>query len=142
MPATNNKLTSPRLSRLWTSRQSTQEATLLRSLLFSLQTQILLKRNHRLKMAVVKRRIKARINIINGTLTAPGIIIIIINNNMVKENLKAKEVITIRVDKAVREEVVGEWVVQTVDMVRVTSAKDNTPIKITSMPILKQSLAV
>ena len=140
MPATNNKLTSPRLSRLWTSRQSTQEATLLRSLLFSLQTQILLKRNHRLKMAVVKRRIKARINIINGTLTAPGIIII--NNNMVKENLKAKEVITIRVDKAVREEVAGEWVVQTVDMVRVTSAKDNTPIKITSMPILKQSLAV
>ena len=91
-------------------------------------------------MAVVKRRIKARINIINGTLTAPGIIII--NNNMVKENLKAKEVITIRVDKAVREEVAGEWVVQTVDMVRVTSAKDNTPIKITSMPILKQSLAV
>lgn len=141
MPATNNKLTSPRLSRLWTSRQSTQEATLLRSLLFSLQTQILLKRNHRLKMAAVKRRIKARINIINGTLTAPGIIIII-NNNMVKENLKAKEVITIRVDKAVREEVAGEWVVQTVDMVRVTSAKDNTPIKITSMPILKQSLAV
>ena len=140
MPATNNKLTSPRLSRLWTSRQSTQEATLLRSLLFSLQTQILLKRNHRLKMAVVKRRIKARINIINGTLTAPGIIII--NNNMVKENLKAKEVITIRVDKADREEVAGEWVVQTVDMVRVTSAKDNTPIKITSMPILKQSLAV
>ena len=141
MPVTNNKLTSPRLSRLWTSRQSTQEATLLRSLLFSLQTQILLKRNHRLKMAVVKRRIKARINIINETQTAPGIIIII-NNNMVKENLKAKEVITIRVDKAVREEVAGEWVVQTVDMVRVTSAKDNTPIKITSMPILKQSLAV
>ena len=92
-------------------------------------------------MAVVKRRIKARINIINETLTAPGIIIII-NNNMVKENLKAKEVITIRVDKAVREEVAGEWVVQTVDMVKVTSAKDNTPIKITSMPILKQSLAV
>lgn len=92
-------------------------------------------------MAAVKRRIKARINIINETLTAPGIIIII-NNNMVKENLKAKEVITIRVDKAVREEVAGEWVVQTVDMVRVTSAKDNTPIKITSMPILKQSLAV
>ena len=91
-------------------------------------------------MAAVKRRIKARINIINETLTAPGIIIII-NNNMVKENLKAKEVITIRVDKAVREEVAGEWVVQTVDMVRVTSAKDNTPIKITSMPILKQSLA-
>ena len=92
-------------------------------------------------MAAVKRRIKARINIINETLTAPGIIIII-NNNMVKESLKAKEVITIRVDKAVREEVAGEWVVQTVDMVRVTSAKDNTPIKITSMPILKQSLAV
>ena len=92
-------------------------------------------------MAAVKRRIKARINIINETLTAPGIIIII-NNNMVKENLKAKEVITIRVDKAVREEVAGEWVVQTVDMVRATSAKDNTPIKITSMPILKQSLAV
>ena len=92
-------------------------------------------------MAAVKRRIKARINIINETLTAPGIIIII-NNNMVKENLKAKEVITIRVDKAAREEVAGEWVVQTVDMVRVTSAKDNTPIKITSMPILKQSLAV
>ena len=92
-------------------------------------------------MAAVKRRIKARINIINETLTAPGIIIII-NNNMVKENRKAKEVITIRVDKAVREEVAGEWVVQTVDMVRVTSAKDNTPIKITSMPILKQSLAV
>ena len=92
-------------------------------------------------MAAVKRRIKAKINIINETLTAPGIIIII-NNNMVKENLKAKEVITIRVDKAVREEVAGEWVVQTVDMVRVTSAKDNTPIKITSMPILKQSLAV
>ena len=92
-------------------------------------------------MAAVKRRIKARINIINETLTAPGIIIII-NNNMVKENLKAKEVITIRVDKAVREEVAGEWVVQTVDMVRVTSAKDNTPIRITSMPILKQSLAV
>ena len=140
MPATNNKLTSPRLSRLWTSRQSTQEATLLRSLLFSLQTQILLKRNHRLKMAAVKRRIKARINIINETLTAPGIIII--NNNMVKENLKAKEVITIRVDKAVREEVAGEWVVQTVDMVRVTSAKDNTPIKTTSMLIHKRSLAV
>ena len=92
-------------------------------------------------MVAVKRRIKARINIINGTLTAPGIIIII-NNNMVKENLKAKEVITIRVDKAVREEVAGEWVVQTVDMVRVTSAKDNTLIKITSTPILKQSLAV
>ena len=92
-------------------------------------------------MAAVKRRIKARINIINETLTAPGIIIII-NNNMVKENRKAKEVITIRVDKAVREEVAGEWVVQTVDMVRVISAKDNTPIKITSMPILKQSLAV
>ena len=92
-------------------------------------------------MAAVKRRIKAKINIINETLTAPGIIIII-NNNMVKVNLKAKEVITIRVDKAVREEVAGEWVVQTVDMVRVTSAKDNTPIKITSMPILKQSLAV
>ena len=107
MPATNNKLTSPRLSRLWTSRQSTQEATLLRSLLFSLQMQILLKRSLRLKMAAVKRRIKARINIINETLTAPGIIIII-NNNMVKENLKAKEVITIRVDKAVREEVAGE----------------------------------
>ena len=92
-------------------------------------------------MVAVKRRIKARINIINGTLTAPGIIIII-NNNMVKENLKAKEVITIRVDKADREEVAGEWVVQTVDMVRVTSAKDNTLIKITSTPILKQSLAV
>ena len=92
-------------------------------------------------MAAVKRRIKARINIINETLTAPGIIIII-NNNMVKENRKAKEVITIRVDKAVREEVAGEWVVQTVDMVRVISAKDNTPIKITSMLILKQSLAV
>ena len=92
-------------------------------------------------MAAVKRRIKAKINIINETLTAPGIIIII-NNNMVKENLKAKEVITIRVDKAVREEVAGEWVVQTVDMDRVTRAKDNTPIKITSMPILKQSLAV
>ena len=89
-------------------------------------------------MAAVKRRIKAKINIINETRTAPGIIIII--NNMVKENRKAKEVITIRVDKAVREEVAGEWVEQTVDMVRVTSAKDNTPIKITSMPILKQSL--
>ena len=88
-------------------------------------------------MAAVKRRIKARINIINETLTAPGIIIII-NNNMVKENLKAKEVITIRVDKAVREEVAGEWVVQTVDMDRVRVAKDNTPIKITSMPILKR----
>ena len=138
MPATNNKLTSPCLSRLWTSHQSTQEATLLRSLLFSLQMQILLKRSHRLKMAAVKRRIKAKINIINETRTAPGIIIII--NNMVKENRKAKEVITIRVDKAVREEVAGEWVEQTVDMVRVTSAKDNTPIKITSMPILKQSL--
>ena len=92
-------------------------------------------------MAAVKRRIKARINIINETLTAPDIIIII-NNNMVKENRKAKEVITIRVDKAVREEVAGEWVVQTVDMDRVTRAKGNTPIKITSMPIHKRSSAV
>ena len=139
MPATNNKQTSPRLSRLLTSVQFTQEATLLRSLLFSLQMQILLKRSHRLKM-VVKRRTKAKINIINETPTAPGIII---NNNMVKVKRKAKEAITIRVDKAVREEeVAGEWVVQTVDMDRVTRAKDNTPIKITSMLIHKRSLAV
>ena len=102
--------------------------------------QILLKRSHRLKMAVVKRRTRVKINIINETLTAPGIII---NNNMVKVNLKAKEVITIRVDKAVREEeVAGEWVVQTVDMDRVTRAKGNTPIKTTSMLILKRSSAV
>ena len=65
--------------------------------------QILLKRSHRLKMAAVKRRIKARINIINETLTVPGIII---SNNMeeevvvVKVDLKAREVITIRVDMA------------------------------------------
>ena len=140
MPATNNKLISPRLSHPWTSRRSTQEATLLRSLLFSLQMQILLKRSHRLRMEVViKRRTRAKINIINGTQTAPGIII---NNNMVKVKRKAREVITIRVDKAVREEVAGEWVVQTVDMDRVTRAKDNTPIKITSMLIHKRSLAV
>ena len=102
--------------------------------------QILLKRSHRLRMEVViKRRTKAKINIINETQTAPGIII---NNNMVKVKRKAREVITIRVDKAVREEVAGEWVVQTVDMVRVTSAKDNTLIKITSTPIHKQLLAV
>ena len=102
--------------------------------------QILLKRSHRLKMAVVKRRIRVKINIINETLTAPGIII---NNNMEKAKRKAKEVITIRVDKAVREEeVAGEWVVQTVDMDRVTRAKGNTPIKITSMPIHKRSSAV
>ena len=89
---------------------------------------------------VVKRRTKAKINIINETPTAPGIII---NNNMVKVKRKAKEATTIRVDKAVREEeVAGEWVVQTVDMDRVTRAKDNTPIKITSMLIHKRSLAV
>ena len=89
---------------------------------------------------VVKRRTKAKINIINETRTAPDIII---NNNMVKVKRKAKEAITIRVDKAVREEeVAGEWVVQTVDMDRVTRAKDNTPIKTTSMLIHKRSLAV
>ena len=136
MPVTNNKQTSPRLSHPLTSRQSTQEATLLRSLLFSLQMQILLKRSHRLKMAVDKRHTKAKINIINETRIAQGIII---NNNMEKVNLKAKVATTIRVDKAVREEeVAGEWVVQTVDMDRVRVAKDNTPIKITSMPILKR----
>ena len=98
--------------------------------------QILLKRSHRLKMAVDKRHTKAKINIINETRIAQGIII---NNNMEKVNLKAKVATTIRVDKAVREEeVAGEWVVQTVDMDRVRVAKDNTPIKITSMPILKR----
>lgn len=163
MPVTNNKLTSPRLSHPWTSRRSTQEATLRRSLLFSLQMQILLKRSHRREMAVVaKRHIKARatkINIINETRTVQGIII---SSNMeeeimgvVKEDLKDREVITIRVDMAMvaplletREQVVvvGEWVVETVDMVtticKEVGVKVHIPTKITSMPILKQSLAV
>lgn len=114
-------------------------------------------------MAVVaKRHIKARatkINIINETRTVQGIII---SSNMeeeimgvVKEDLKDREVITIRVDMAMvaplletREQVVvvGEWVVETVDMdttiCKEVGVKVHIPTKITSMPILKQSLAV
>ena len=110
--------------------------------------------------AVAKRHIKAKaikINIINETRTAQGIII---SNNMeeevvmVKVDLRAREVITIRVDMAMvallletREQVVvGEWVVEIVDMVtiicKVVGGKEHILIKITSMPILKQSLAV
>ena len=121
MPATNNKLISPRLSHPWTSRKSTQEATLLRSLLFSLQMQILLKRSHRLEMAAEAKQqhlTRARaikiINIINETRTAPE-----------KVDRKAREAITIRVDMVVTvveapllqtRELVVEWAVETVGM--------------------------